>query len=291
MCPMAQADTHLEILDRPACLDLLASVGVGRVVVSLSDLPAVLPVPIVADADGIVFAVPRGTDFDRAVSGTVVAIEADLLDRLAGWSVVVSGQATPLPDDPPAASGASPAAYRRYRLATDLVTGRRLANAPIHVGGTVPAALDATVNLHAVATRSGYGAGAESMPVDECLRRLAGEEVGRLAVVVGGKPLVFPVNYVFDGGTVVFRTAAGAKLDAISRSLATFEVDRWVPGDRSGWTVSVEGFAVEVTEANGAQLRHRLAALPLFPWVPGERSHLVRVLPVSVHGRRWAERP
>lgn len=288
MSSIARAETHLEVLDRPACLDLLATVGVGRVVVSLAALPAVLPVPIMLDGDDIVFAVPQGSEFERAVTGSVVAIEADVLDRLAGWSVVVTGRAVPIPDEAPAPTGPWPPGQRLCRLATDLVTGRCLANTPIHVGGAVSAAVDATVNHHAVATRSsGYGSGAQSMPVDECLRRLAGEEVGRLAAVIDGKPLVFPVNYVLDGDTVVFRTAAGAKLDAISRSLATFEVDHWTPGE-TGWAVSVEGFAVEVTDANGGRVRDRLAALPLFPWVPGDRSHLVRVLPVSMRGFRWA---
>ncbi len=286
----ARVDAQLEILDRPACLDLLASVGVGRVVASLSALPAILPVPIVLDGDDIVFAVPSGHEFERAVAGSVVAIEADLLDRLTGWSVVVTGRAVPVPDDASKPSGPWPPGSRLCRLGTDLVTGRRLANIPIHVGGAVSAAVDAAVNHHEVATRSsGYGPGGESMPVDECLRRLASEEVGRLAAVVDGKPLVFPVNYVLDGDTVVFRTAAGTKLDAITRSPATFEVDRWTPGG-PGWTVSVEGFAVEVTDANGARVRDRMAALPLFPWVPGDRSHLVRVLPVSIRGSLWLGR-
>jgi nitroimidazol reductase NimA-like FMN-containing flavoprotein (pyridoxamine 5'-phosphate oxidase superfamily) len=34
---------------------------------------------------------------------------------------------------------------------------------------------------------------------DECHRLLAEHHVGRLAVVVGGQPVIFPLNYVFDG--------------------------------------------------------------------------------------------
>jgi nitroimidazol reductase NimA-like FMN-containing flavoprotein (pyridoxamine 5'-phosphate oxidase superfamily) len=46
----------------------------------------------------------------------------------------------------------------------------------------------------------------------ECLRLLATEEVGRLGVVVAGRPEIFPVNYVVDGDEVMFRTDAGTKL-------------------------------------------------------------------------------
>ncbi len=60
---------------------------------------------------------------------------------------------------------------------------------------------------------------------DECLRLLAGDEIGRLAVIAGNTPVVLPINYALDGETVVFRTDPGTKLDHGPRARASFEVD------------------------------------------------------------------
>ena len=47
---------------------------------------------------------------------------------------------------------------------------------------------------------------------DQCLRLLAEDEIGRLAVIAGNTPAIFPVNYALDGDTIVFRTDPGTKL-------------------------------------------------------------------------------
>ena len=47
---------------------------------------------------------------------------------------------------------------------------------------------------------------------EECLVLLAANQLGRVGVVVDGQPLVFPVNYVLDGHTIVFRTGVGTIL-------------------------------------------------------------------------------
>lgn len=75
--------------------------------------------------------------------------------------------------------------------------------------------------MRTVDTRTGI----EWLDRDECLRLLAGDEVGRLAVVEGRMPVVFPVNYALDGDTIVIRTDAGTKLGAAGRAPACFEVD------------------------------------------------------------------
>jgi nitroimidazol reductase NimA-like FMN-containing flavoprotein (pyridoxamine 5'-phosphate oxidase superfamily) len=56
------------------------------------------------------------------------------------------------------------------------------------------------------------GSGAEVISTRECRRLLGTEEVGRLGVVLDGRPEIFPVNYTVDGDGVLFRTADGAKL-------------------------------------------------------------------------------
>lgn len=87
----------------------------------------------------------------------------------------------------------------------------------------------------------------DEIDVDECWRLLATQPVGRVAVIVGRYPLVFPVNYVLDGRHIVFRTGIGTKLWAIDRSNVTFEVDELDLVGRTGWSVMVRGAAHEMS--------------------------------------------
>jgi nitroimidazol reductase NimA-like FMN-containing flavoprotein (pyridoxamine 5'-phosphate oxidase superfamily) len=120
----------------------------------------------------------------------------------------------------------------------------------------------------------------------ECFELLAGEHLGRLAVTDDRGPVVFPVNYVLDRHTVVFRTEEGTKLHAASHgSRACFEVDGTDPAARTGWSVIVRGEITEVTDP--AELA-RLRELPLQVWAPGPRNRYVRILPATLTGRRIA---
>lgn len=47
--------------------------------------------------------------------------------------------------------------------------------------------------------------------------------MGWVAVVVNGHPEIFPVNYLPDAGSVVFRTGRGNKLDAIMTGQPLFK--------------------------------------------------------------------
>jgi nitroimidazol reductase NimA-like FMN-containing flavoprotein (pyridoxamine 5'-phosphate oxidase superfamily) len=125
--------------------------------------------------------------------------------------------------------------------------------------------------------------GLDELGVDECWRLLATQQVGRLAVVVGHYPLVFPVNYGLDETTIVFRTAPGTKLHALERSNVTFEVDVVSPG---GWSVMVRGVARVLMAERHVDLAARSAAAGAVPWAPGERDHIVRIVPDQVTGRR-----
>ncbi|MEZ5248043.1 MAG: pyridoxamine 5'-phosphate oxidase family protein [Ilumatobacteraceae bacterium] len=49
---------------------------------------------------------------------------------------------------------------------------------------------------------------------DECWQLFRSAEVGRLAVSISNHPDIFPLNYVVDGESIVFRTAPGTKLAA-----------------------------------------------------------------------------
>jgi len=117
----------------------------------------------------------------------------------------------------------------------------------------------------------------------ECFELLANEHLGRLVVIDDMGPVVFPVNYVLDRHTVVFRTGDGTKLSAAGRGVRVcFEVDRTDPAAHAGWSVVVRG---EVTEVTSQEELARLRELPLQAWAPGVRSHYIRMLPASLTGR------
>lgn len=127
--------------------------------------------------------------------------------------------------------------------------------------------------------------GIERLDREQCLRLLAEDTIGRLAVIDHGTPIIFPVNYRLDEEAVVFRTDPGTKLDDGPRSPASFEIDRFDREDRSGWSVVVVGRLEEVTRYDSRTL-DRLRALPVDPWAVGEKSHWMRLVPSRITGRR-----
>jgi hypothetical protein len=107
--------------------------------------------------------------------------------------------------------------------------------------------------------------------------------VGRLAVLVDGRPDIFPVNAIVDHATIVFRTAPGTKLAAASRADVAYEVDGYDLHDGAGWSVVVTGRGHVVRES---QEWLSAASLPIFPWQEGRKSWFVRIEPQRVTGRR-----
>jgi uncharacterized protein len=120
---------------------------------------------------------------------------------------------------------------------------------------------------------------------DQCKWLLRGAEMGRIAVVVGGAPLVFPVTYAIDGDAIVFRTGEGTKLHAAGRAPACFEVDAFDRSTRVGWSVIVQGRLEEVTRYD-AETLDRLEHLGLEPWLDDAGTHWMRLVPSSTTGRR-----
>jgi nitroimidazol reductase NimA-like FMN-containing flavoprotein (pyridoxamine 5'-phosphate oxidase superfamily) len=119
----------------------------------------------------------------------------------------------------------------------------------------------------------------------ECWALLRDAVVGRLATAVDGQPEIYPVNHVVDHGTVVIRTAAGAKLEGAAGHLVAFEVDGYDVEDSTAWSVVLKGRAVEVSRLHDVL---EAMALPLFPWHDAVKPHFLRVEPGEVSGRRFA---
>lgn len=129
--------------------------------------------------------------------------------------------------------------------------------------------------------------GLEILTRAECFALLADDEVGRLAVVDGMTPHIFPVNYVLDGETIVFRTDAGTKLDSGQRGRVSFEIDAFDRVRRSGWSVEASGRLEEVTDLDrhGAHVR----SLAVQPWA-GDKQHWMRLVIERISGRRVSPR-
>ena len=125
--------------------------------------------------------------------------------------------------------------------------------------------------------------GVTILPVNECWDLLAGMTLGRLVTSVGGQPEIFPVNYVVQRRTVLFRTAEGTKLVSTAiNNRVLFEVDDHNVAE--GWSVIIKGTArslrsdEEIEEAERAQV---------LPWITSEKPHYVRIVPEVVTGRRF----
>jgi nitroimidazol reductase NimA-like FMN-containing flavoprotein (pyridoxamine 5'-phosphate oxidase superfamily) len=125
----------------------------------------------------------------------------------------------------------------------------------------------------------------DPMPREECLRLLADNQVGRLAVSLHGQPIIFPVNYVLDGDVVVFRTDPGEKLEGATLARVAFEIDHVNSELKQGWSVVVEGIGRYITDAID-EVSERRRNLPLKTWAPGEKEHWVEILDPQITGRR-----
>lgn len=121
---------------------------------------------------------------------------------------------------------------------------------------------------------------------EQCEELLATATLGRLGVIVDGRPEIFPVNHVFDpvSRCVAFPTNARTKLHAaLSWPWIAYEVDGVEPDDAGGWSVLVVGRAEEMTDpadiARAEGLRHVL-------WRSGHPMHWIRIVPSKITGRR-----
>lgn len=131
--------------------------------------------------------------------------------------------------------------------------------------------------------------GLEILTDAQCAELLSQRSLGRIAVTIGGLPVILPVNYVYRDGAVVFRTSEGAKLRAASRGVVVaFEIDGYDAAQRAGWSVLVIGRASEIIDPIE---RARIDGSSLAPWVPGDRHHYVRVDAELVTGRRISGTP
>ena len=114
----------------------------------------------------------------------------------------------------------------------------------------------------------------------ECWDLLGSVSLGRLVTSVDGQPEIFPVNFVVQHRSVLFRTAEGTKLVSTAiNNQVLFEADGSTFDE--GWSVIVKGTARaprtddELEEARRAWL---------FPWTATSKPHFVRIRPLRSRG-------
>jgi nitroimidazol reductase NimA-like FMN-containing flavoprotein (pyridoxamine 5'-phosphate oxidase superfamily) len=118
----------------------------------------------------------------------------------------------------------------------------------------------------------------------ECLRLLAGHQIGRVVFTDAALPAAQPVTYLLDDQEIVFRATDGGKLATATRNaVVAFQADRIDPATRLGWTVLAVGQAYEVVVPERlAELAERM---PL-PWAPHPTAHTIAVPLQRLSGRR-----
>ncbi|MET1022312.1 MAG: pyridoxamine 5'-phosphate oxidase family protein [Arthrobacter sp.] len=123
------------------------------------------------------------------------------------------------------------------------------------------------------------------LSLDQCWELLAAEVVGRIALIVDGHPEIFPVNFVLERRSIVFRTAGGSKLwAAVTAKPVAFEIDGYDAREQQAWSVVARG---EAQLIEGQQEKDAVDEQLLEPWQPGDKDYYVRLAPRALTGRRF----
>lgn len=129
----------------------------------------------------------------------------------------------------------------------------------------------------------------EELGIHECWSLLRTVSVGRLAVWTDTQPHIFPLNYVVDHGSLVFRTGTGTKLSAtLGGEPVALEADGVDAESGVAWSVVAKGKAEELRR--GHELLETVGLL-LFPWEAGRKDHFIRIVPETLTGRRFTVTP
>jgi hypothetical protein len=133
---MYSDDSVLGQLSTDVCLQLMASVSVGRIIYTRRALPAVELVNFALDHGDIVIRTDSGGKLAAATQHSVVAFEVDCLDTAqhAGWSVTAVGQSREVTDTGDidrlrkiGLSSWAPGARDHFiRISPEILNGRRL---------------------------------------------------------------------------------------------------------------------------------------------------------------------
>jgi uncharacterized protein len=128
--------------------------------------------------------------------------------------------------------------------------------------------------------------GLEELSQHECRLLLDLTTIGRIAFVVDGLPIVFPVNYRFlsaeSGPWIVLRTRPGNGLDGAPEQVA-FEIDGIDHDHQQGWSVLVRGLLHHLDQDEIERFSERFDPKP---WPRRDRTSWLAIKPQSLAGRR-----
>jgi nitroimidazol reductase NimA-like FMN-containing flavoprotein (pyridoxamine 5'-phosphate oxidase superfamily) len=125
----------------------------------------------------------------------------------------------------------------------------------------------------------------KELSVHDCWKYLQSVSIGRIALINGEEPEIFPVNYVPNYGTVLFRTGPGTKHDALREgAVVVLEADGFNRYGTVAWSVILKGSPEFVDQPEDIQ---EAVEAGLSPWQPGVKDILVRITPTVISGRRF----
>ncbi|MHB8288023.1 MAG: pyridoxamine 5'-phosphate oxidase family protein [Acidimicrobiales bacterium] len=134
-------------------------------------------------------------------------------------------------------------------------------------------------------TRPAHLATVEELSPDDCRDYLRSARIGRLAVHTDGHPDIFPVSFVFDSDSIIFRTEPGTKLSAASMARVALETDQIDMQAGTAWSVVVKGMAFDITDAIDPTSQRARAARVDSAFV-GDDARWVRISGLEISGRR-----
>jgi nitroimidazol reductase NimA-like FMN-containing flavoprotein (pyridoxamine 5'-phosphate oxidase superfamily) len=134
---------------------------------------------------------------------------------------------------------------------------------------------------------SASGPKVQVLSLEDCWKYLESSYIGRLAVINGTSPEIFPVNFVPVERALVFRTAPGTKLRSLlAETPVCLETDGLNVYGTEVWSVVVKGIPGPIS-GNGMDLKLKKAGPDREPWGPGLKEHLIQITPTEITGRRF----
>jgi uncharacterized protein len=122
------------------------------------------------------------------------------------------------------------------------------------------------------------GAHLQILAPAECLRLLAGERIGRVAISVNALPVILPVRFALDHDEILFRaTPKGLLAEATRLAVIAFEADGSEPGVGS-WSVLATGLARHLADDDAR------ASTSLPPW-SSDADVFIALTPQLLSGR------
>ncbi len=123
------------------------------------------------------------------------------------------------------------------------------------------------------------------LTAEECLALLGTRSVGRIALTTPAGLRIFPVSYVLDDDTVVFRTVPyGVIANSAHDAEVAFEVDDLDHTLSQGWSVVLAGRCRRIEDA--AEVRMIRTEHDPQPWAEGARILYLRITWDDLTGRR-----